>query len=612
MSGRIPQAFIDQLLDRTDIVDVVSAAVRLKKTGRNYSACCPFHQEKSPSFTVSPEKQFYYCFGCGASGNALGFLMEHERLPFTEAVERLAHRAGLDVPRERSSPEAEQAQRQRLNLYDRLQAVSDWYCEQLGQSPEAIDYLKRRGVSANTARDYGIGFAPAGWDKQLQHFGSDETAIAQLVDAGLVVTGDDGRQRDRFRERIMFPIRDDRGRVLGFGGRVLGTGKPKYLNSPETLLFQKGRELYGLYEARRSGSRLDRLIVVEGYLDVILLAQHGIHQAVATLGTALTFAHLERLFRQVSEVVFCFDGDSAGLKAAHRALETSLPALHDGRLLRFMFLPDGEDPDSLVQKEGPTRFLDRVAGAESLSAFLFRHAAEGLDATSADGRARFAQQALGLIGRTPEGMFRSLLLNELAQRTGLDANRLEQNLAGHAAATPAASPSVSPQRKNTPAPPPHDPSLYHTSPGLAHKGIVLLLHAPHLAAELPALEPDTLNHLPLPELPLLARLLDTLRAQPDTRIPGLLARWQAEGLEGSEQLAQLAVQEPDIQGDEAIRLELQGLLTSLQTQARRNRSRRLEQHLATDPGRGFSSLSPEEQADFRDVFQRRNGEPPPV
>src|SRR5690606_2054633 len=344
MAGLIPQNFIDSLLDRVDIVEVVDHRVKLKKTGRNYSACCPFHQEKTPSFTVSPDKQFYYCFGCGATGNALGFVMAHERLGLVEAVGQLAARAGLDVPREQLSPEAERQQQRQHTLYDQLAAASDWYCAQLKAAPEAIDYLKRRGLSGRTARDYRIGFAPPGWQPLLQALGADDESVTRLIEAGLVID-ENGKRYDRFRHRIMFPIRDTRGRVIAFGGRVLGTDKPKYLNSPETAVFHKGRELYGLYEARQAGARTDRLLVVEGYMDVVMLAEHGIRQAVACLGTALTYGHLERLFRHTSEVIFCFDGDAAGLKAAHRALETCLPALHDGRLVRFMFLPDGEDPD---------------------------------------------------------------------------------------------------------------------------------------------------------------------------------------------------------------------------------------------------------------------------
>lgn len=613
MAGRIPQSFIDQLLDRTDIVEVVDASVKLKKAGRNYTACCPFHQEKSPSFTVSPDKQFYYCFGCGAGGNALGFLMAHERLSFPEAVERLAHRAGMEVPHERLSPEEEKKQQRQRTLHDRLAEASDWYYEQLKKSPEAIAYLKQRGLSGQTAREYRIGFAPDGWDKLLKAFGQDDAGLRELLETGLAKANDAGKFFDFFRHRIMFPIRDSRGRVIAFGGRVLGNDKPKYLNSPETAVFQKGRELYGLYEARQAHTHLDRLLVVEGYMDVVMLAQHGIRQAVATLGTAVGNAHLERLFRHTSEVIFCFDGDTAGLNAARRALEVSLPTLYDGRLVRFMFLPDGEDPDSLVQKEGSAAFLERAAKAEPLSAFLFRTAATGIDTGSPDGRALMARKALELIGLAPEGMFRALLLQELGQQTGLDPRRLEQELRGQAPATtpPAAHSTTAPATDPWPEYPPasDDEPRFAAAlsrpparpAGPAQRALSLLLQNPALAREPGILEPLARASLGSPDAGLLLKLLQEFQQTPDTSVASLLGYWPND--EERELLARLAAEEPLLGEARALAHEFRGFIKILEKQElAREQAQRLRS-LASDTPLNYSDLSPEQKAQFGALFR---------
>jgi DNA primase len=432
MAGRIPQSFIDDLLDRVDIVDVIDRRVKLRKTGKNYSARCPFHDEKTPSFSVNPEKQFYYCFGCGAGGNALGFVMDYENIDFPQAVETLASTQGLDVPREttpgdRGQPGGAAQAPPNKPLYDLLERSAAYYRDALrghGDRERAVDYLKGRGLSGVIARDFGLGFAPPGWDNLLRHLGDDEAAIKRAVEAGVVVRNDAGRVYDRFRDRIVFPIRDRRGRVIAFGGRVLGDEKPKYLNSPETPVFHKGRELYGLYEARRANRRLERILVVEGYMDVIALAQAGISYAVATLGTATSTEHLERIFRVVPEVVFCFDGDEAGRKAAARALHSALPTMADGRQARFLFLREGEDPDSLVRKEGPGAFLDLVEAAQPLEEFLFASQAEGLDTGTMEGRASLSKRALPLIRELPKGVFRELMFQALAERTGLELESL--------------------------------------------------------------------------------------------------------------------------------------------------------------------------------------------
>lgn len=429
MAGRIPEHFIDDIIARTDLVELINSRVPLKRSGKNYAACCPFHQEKTPSFTVSPQKQFYYCFGCGASGNAIGFLMDYDRLGFVDAIEQLAKHLSLEVPRE---DDGRHQQQQNLKpLYDILQKASDFYESQL-KNPQvrerAIAYLKRRGLTGETAKRFAIGFAPAGWDNLIKHLNADDRQKELLVTAGLAVKNDRGRIYDRFRDRIMFPIRDSRGRTIGFGGRVLGDDKPKYLNSPETPVFHKSRELYGLYEARQQRTKITKHLVVEGYMDVVALAQFGIHYGVATLGTASNQEHLEKLFKQVNQVVFCFDGDEAGRNAARRALENAIPTLKDGREVKFLFLPEGEDPDTMVRKQGPEVFEDLVNHAQPLSEFFYQSLSEDLDTNTLDGRARLAKLAAPHIERIPKGIFRQLMLDRLAQITELSSTALEENL----------------------------------------------------------------------------------------------------------------------------------------------------------------------------------------
>jgi len=365
MAGRIPRVFINDLLARTDIVDLIDARVKLKKQGKNYHACCPFHHEKTPSFTVNGDKQFYHCFGCGAHGNAVDFLMNYDRLEFVECIEELATMQGLEVPYEVGTGPTPMERHQRQSLYQLMEPLSAFYQQSLKQpaGAPAREYLAKRGLSDEVINHFAIGFAPAGWDNALKRFGKNADDISSLNDAGMLVTNDQGRSYDRFRERVMFPIRDKRGRVIAFGGRVLGDGMPKYLNSPETDIFHKGRQLYGLYEAQLKHPTPTRLLVVEGYMDVVALAQFGIDYAVASLGTSTTAEHIQLLFRVTDTVVCCYDGDRAGREAAWRALETALPYLNDGRQLRFMFLPDGEDPDTLVRKEGKEQFEQRMEQA---------------------------------------------------------------------------------------------------------------------------------------------------------------------------------------------------------------------------------------------------------
>ena len=427
--ARLPQAFLDDLLDRLDIVEVIDRRVKLKKAGKNYSACCPFHDERTPSFSVNPERQFYYCFGCGAGGNALGFVMDYERLDFREAVEGLAHSVGLEIPQEDPREGREPPRDQNKPLYEALEQASKFYEGALRQHPErhkVVSYLKGRGLTGEIARDFRIGFAPVGWDNLLQAKGTDDSAQDLLMRSGMLVKNDKGRIYDRFRERVIFPIQDQRGRVIAFGGRVLGDDKPKYLNSPETPVFQKSRELYGLWQARKHPRRLERIVVVEGYMDVIALAQFGIPYAVATLGTSTSETHLERLFRIVPEVVFCFDGDEAGRKAAFRGLEATLPAMQDGRQAKFLFLPEGEDPDTVVRAKGKAYLENLFDHADPLETFLFNHLAEGLDLESMDGRARFSKLAAPHLHRLPEGVFKTLMYQALADKTGIDVENLKR------------------------------------------------------------------------------------------------------------------------------------------------------------------------------------------
>ena len=419
----IPKSFIQDLLNRLDIVDVVERHVPLKKAGANYVACCPFHNEKSPSFTVSQSKQFYHCFGCGAHGTAIGFVMEHVGLGFVEAVEELARGAGMEVPHERSSA-AETYQKVAPDLYEVMQTATRFYREQLKQSSRAIDYLKRRGLSGEVAAKFGIGYAPEGWQGLAAAFPDYQSDT--LSETGLVIVNEEDRKRyDRFRDRIMFPIVNVRGQVIGFGGRVLDKGEPKYLNSPETPLFEKGRELYGLFQAQKAVRAAQRVLVVEGYMDVVALAQHGVEYAVATLGTATTPYHVQKLLRLVEHIVFCFDGDKAGQKAAWRALENALPHLQDGKRISFLFLPVEHDPDSFIREFGKEVFEQRVQESMPLSAYLLREVSAGLDLRSQEGRNQLLQRARPLLTAIAAPATALLLRKEVAALAGVSQAELE-------------------------------------------------------------------------------------------------------------------------------------------------------------------------------------------
>ncbi|KPK55547.1 MAG: DNA primase [Gammaproteobacteria bacterium] len=507
--SRIPQHFIDDLMSRTDIIEVVGSRVPLKKAGREFKACCPFHDEKTPSFTVSPTKQFYHCFGCGAHGTALGFLMDHDHLGFVDAVEELARQAGVEVPREAGSA----AKRPDDDLYAVMEKTARFFSGELKKNKEAIDYLKSRGVDGETAARFGIGFAPSRWDGLIEHFGSTEKSLKQLADCGLIIEREQGGWYDRFRGRVMFPIRDARGRVIAFGGRIIGDGEPKYLNSPETRLFHKGRELYGLFEARQALRDISRLMVVEGYMDVVGLSQAGIHWAVATLGTATTGDHLHRLFRLTDTVVFCFDGDRAGRQAAWRALENALPSLVEGRQVQFLFLPEGEDPDSLVRAEGPEKFRSRVDEAVPLSDYLLENLESRVDMSSVDGRARMAELARPLLSRIPPGIYHDLLVTRLAQTIGMNEERLGTILAGDLPSQPGFRPAA--RGAPTPASP---------RSSLVRQAIALVLHHPASAAVSDI--PESLADVDLKGISILAELLEICASSPEITTAGLLERWR--------------------------------------------------------------------------------------
>jgi DNA primase len=526
--GLIPQTFIDELIARADIVEVIGSRVQLKKAGREFKACCPFHNEKSASFWVSPEKQFYHCFGCGAHGTVLRFLMDHDHMPFPEAVEELATRLGLEVPHEGlAGPSG--PRRVDEPLYDLMGRVATFYAETLTGDDRAQQYIAKRGLDPETVEKFGIGYAPNSWNEVLRRFGGNDDARRALSDLGLIIerergqgrdsSGSDNRYYDRFRDRIMFPIRDSRGRIIAFGGRILDQGEPKYLNSPETVLFHKGRELYGLYEARRSRTNLKRLLVVEGYMDAVRLHQFGINYAVATLGTATTPEHLKRIFRLVSEVVFAFDGDRAGRAAAWRALQNALPEARQGREVRFLFLPDGHDPDSLVGEEGSEAFERRLDTTLPLSEYLVRELSEQSDMSHADGRARFSESARPLWSKLPEGVYRELMLGRIAEVVGIAPQRLQELWSTGAGASFAT---------EAPAPPVKRPVHRGISGGrgsLVRQAVLQLVSYPAIALQVSDGERIALNGCEEPGIELLCDLIDNLRAHPAQNSAQVIERW---------------------------------------------------------------------------------------
>jgi DNA primase len=515
MAGLIPKQFIDDLITRIDIVEVIDERVPLKKAGKDYKACCPFHDEKTPSFTVSTDKQFYHCFGCGAHGTAIGFLMEYDHMSFPEAVEELAKRAGLEVPREgRTGPVTNEPQGG-ADLLELVREASRWFRSQLRDHPtaaEAIEYLKRRGITGEIAKEFEIGLAPDGWDNLLRALGKDAATREALVTAGLAVKKEGGGAYDRFRARVMFPIHDHRGRIVGFGGRVMDKGEPKYLNSPETPLFHKGRELYGLYRARDAIKRENRVLVVEGYMDVVALAQFGINNAVATLGTATTREHLERLYRHAPEVVFCFDGDRAGREAAWRALDNALPVLHEGRQASFLFLPEGEDPDTLVRKEGAEAFVARIRNGLSLPDFLFQGLASDVDLGRIDGRARLVELARPYLSKMPQSLLRQLMVEKLGEISRVNSEKLSTLLLTDPADRPA---RHIPERQA---------AEKHKPPTLMRLLVALLVQNPRLVAHVDAKQ--ELFELDLPGMRLFLEIVTLLKDRPGLNTAALVEHFR--------------------------------------------------------------------------------------
>ncbi len=511
MAGLIPQSFIDDLITRSDIVEVINARVPLKRKGKEFTACCPFHNEKTPSFTVSENKQFYYCFGCHAKGNVIGFLMDYEHLSYIDAIESLAADQHLDVPHENNgSPDQNRQDKQ--PFYNILKQTSELFQHQLKNSERAVNYLKQRGLSGEIAKQFKIGYAPDGWDFLTSHLGKSPDNLNSLIKTGLIVNKENNKTYDRFRDRIIFPITDQRGRIIGFGGRILDQGEPKYLNSPENAVFHKGFELYGLYECKQALRKIDRIVVVEGYMDVVALAQHGINYAVASLGTATTTEQIQKTFRTTHEIIFCYDGDTAGKKAAWRALENTLSVIRDGMVAKFLFLPEKEDPDTMVRKEGKDAFEQRIKNSTTLSEFLFEHLKAESDTSTKEGKAQLANKANKLIQKMHNSLFKDLLIEELSSLVGLSQQHLEAKISSNT-------------DKNIP--PPKMVKPLRGQQILINKtriAIALLIQNPVLASQYKV--PDSFKQAFKKGLPLLYTLQQTIESNTKISSAALLERFR--------------------------------------------------------------------------------------
>ncbi|MCR9589767.1 DNA primase [Vibrio alginolyticus] len=525
MAGHIPRSFIDDLLARLDIVDIIDARVKLKKKGKNYGACCPFHNEKTPSFSVSQEKQFYHCFGCGAHGNAIDFLMEFDRLEFVEAIEELASYLGLDVPREQrsggngsfqSGPQASSSEKR--NLYDLMGSIAQFYRNQLKQpaSKVAIEYLKDRGLSGEIVQKFGIGYVADEWDLVRKNFGQNKENQDMLVTGGMLIENDKGNRYDRFRGRVMFPIRDRRGRVIGFGGRVLGDGTPKYLNSPETPIFHKGKELYGLYEVLQAYREPPQILVVEGYMDVVALAQYGVDYSVASLGTATTGEQLQLLLRSTNQVVCCYDGDKAGQKAAWKAMEEAVTYLGGNKTIKFMFLDEGEDPDSFIRKHGKERFEEEIRNSLSLPAFILDRLFKAVvDNSSRDGKLRVVTLASSIVSKVKDSTLKDYLISELSRRLGIGWE--ESKLIKAISEINSKSGSLNQETRISQ---PHK-EIKRTP---MREVIALLIQNPSYAQMVPDL--SSVRDLSIPGLSLFVDVLDKCQAHPHINTGQLLEHWR--------------------------------------------------------------------------------------
>lgn len=563
MAGMIPRSFIDDLLTRVDIVEVINARVSLKKKGREYGACCPFHSEKTPSFTVSPTKQFYHCFGCGVNGTAITFMMEYEHLDFVEAIETLAQSQGLTVPREKGGKSPEEHKKNR-DLYTLMDEVSQFYQLHLKTNNTAQSYLQQRGLSSDVIQRFSLGYVPDSWDAVIKQL-SNQYNQQQLMDSGLLIQNEQGRTYDRFRDRVIFPIRDRRGRIIGFGGRVMGDGTPKYLNSPETPIFHKGTELYGFYEARQHTRKLTRILVVEGYMDVIALAQFEISYAVATLGTATTKEHVGQIFRAVSEVIFCFDGDRAGREAAWRALQNSLTVLRDGKDIRFLFLPMGEDPDSQVRKIGKEEFEQSLDNdSMSMTDYLIEHLSKEHNLSSREGKASFLEAAGNLLKTMSESLIKDQLMEDIAKLTSIDLAILNKRQIG--------SINIEPQRGFSRL---SDQTVRHTPIRYA---ITLLLHKPSLVSEVG--NPEQIAMFNLPGADLLATLIETIEESPHLNAAALLDRWRGTKYEAS--IISLMKRQSESDDDEMLATEIKDCLRQIRKQAHTKKLEMLLQKERTD------------------------------
>tara|TARA_B100001059_G_scaffold235644_1_gene282037 strand:- start:1598 stop:3343 length:1746 start_codon:yes stop_codon:yes gene_type:complete len=578
MAGLIPQNFIDDLISRADIVEVIGKRIQLKKAGREFKACCPFHDEKTPSFTVSPNKGFYHCFGCGAHGTVIGFLMDFEHISFVEAIENLAASMGIEIPH----TEKHSTTQRYDELFILMEKVANYWQSNLKKTPSAIEYLKKRGIDGSTAKRFGIGYASNGWSHILDKFGKSEGAIKNLLATGLIISKDNNKYYDRFRDRIIFPIRDVRGRTIGFGGRAINNNEPKYLNSPETVLFHKGQELYGLYEARQALRNIDHLIVVEGYMDTLALAKSGIDSAVATLGTATSSEHLNRLFRLTENIFFSFDGDRAGQKAAWRALESTLPKICEGRQVRFIFLPKGSDPDSFINENGVDLFVKLMNTGIPLSEFLIKELSAKVDMHTIDGKAKLAEMARPLINKIPAGVYKELLVKSLAKTIGLTDRKLENMMLSHAKRDKSSQNLVS---KNIKVGKKTAPSA---SPSIVRRAITLILNFPNVGINLDA---DKLTSLNRAGVDLLYSLIKTTQSEPSITTAGLLERWRND--KQGQHLGKLAATDLPINEEFNAAAELEECLEQLAIAGRKERIEFLIQK------QRFDSLSEEERLELK-------------
>jgi DNA primase len=583
VAGRIPQSFIDDLIARSDIVEVINARVPLKRKGREYMACCPFHNEKTPSFTVSESKQFYYCFGCHAKGNVIGFLMDYEHMSYVEAIESLAADHNLEVPHEGGQALTKTDDKQ--PLYDCLTAASAQYQAALKHSKRAISYLKQRGLTGDIAKRYKIGYAPDAWDTVLSTAQGDRKKLDAVHKTGLVIRKDDAKSYDRFRDRIMFPITDQRGRIIGFGGRVLDKGEPKYLNSPESSVFHKGYELYGLYETRQALRKIDRILIVEGYMDVVALAQHGIEYAIASLGTATTTDQIQKAFRTSHEIVYCYDGDNAGKQAAWRALENTLPVLRDGLVARFLFLPEKEDPDSMVRKEGSKAFEKRIDSATPLSDFFFETLKSQFDISTREGRAALTSRANTLIKKMHNSVFKDMLINELTQLSGLSHEDIESRVIDQ---------QTKPVTATRPKAPAKSQLVHNNKTRIA---IALLIQNPQLAIAHKV--PESFADAITKGLPLLYQVQQIINSNPEITTAALLERFRDSEYENAlHSLSMLST--PETENTDALPQEYQHIIQRLYIEDRLEflgNKHESGQALTTEEQKEYLALSTRHQED---------------